>query len=338
MKVPALLQRLPLTRKIRHLAAVLAHQNQTQVRDDPLFDAHTGETSSHGVRIRYYEYGPADAEMTVVFVHGFTLAATSFFLQVDYLRETWPDVRILLLDLRGHGQSEKIRPADCLIDHAADDVLAVLDARPAAGRILMLGHSLGCPVALAVLRRAPDTLRGQVAGMIHVAGAVDVMARRGLTQILNTSAVEALFVAYRSRPASVLRLRRRLGKLVPTVLELFFFFRHTPDALIEFHAGLIADTPTETILGFAAELRGHQEFDALDHLAGLPGYILVGDKDFVTPISQSRLLHSLWPGSRIQIAPNAAHMLPVEAPGIVSAALDRQLLQLRPGRPRDDAQ
>lgn len=321
-------------KEIRHFRAIIHRHRHAEARKHYLTDAQVGSVESHGTPITYYEYGPADADVTVVFVHGFTLAAESFFPQVEFLRSHWPEVRILLVDLRGHGKSGRVSRDDCRLDYAADDVLAALAERPAAGQIILLGHSLGSPVSLAVLRRAPSDVLASITGVIQVSGAVDVMARRGIARILNSAPIGALFSTFRRRPSSVLRLRERVTALIPPTLEMFFFIRHTPDELIDFHAGLIADTPTETIVGFGERLRVHQEFEAMDELADKLGFILVGDKDFVTPISQSRLLHERWPKAKIQVAPNAGHMLPLEAPGIVCAALDRLLTQLLPDQDR----
>lgn len=312
---------------LRRARALFDHTRHA-ARGHQLQDAHTGTVTSHGAEIRYYEYGPRSAEMTVVFVHGFTLAAEAFFPQVNYLRRTWPNTRLVLLDLRGHGQSSHVSPDDCRIDYAADDVLAVLHERPAAGRIIILGHSLGSPVSLAALRRAPAAIYDSVAGVIQISGAVDVMSHRGVTKILNTAPVTALFNAYRRRPSSVLRLRERISALIPTALKLFFFIRHTSDELVDFHANLIARTPTASLIGFGERLRTNSEFESLDELADKPGYILVGDKDFITPVCQSRLLWQRWPKAHFQIAPHAGHMLPLEAPGYVCATLDRLLKEL----------
>jgi proline iminopeptidase len=42
-------------------------------------------------------------------------------------------------------------------------------------------------------------------------------------------------------------------------------------------------------------------------LRGLPGFIVQGRYDVVTPATTSHELHALWPDSRIDIVPDAGH-------------------------------
>ncbi|MDT7545401.1 MAG: hypothetical protein QOE99_1511 [Actinomycetota bacterium] len=75
--------------------------------------------------------------------------------------------RVLAMDLRGHGRglrtAERFRLADCADDAAA--VLAELDAAPA----LVVGYSMGGPVAQLLARRHPEA----VAGFVLCATALD---------------------------------------------------------------------------------------------------------------------------------------------------------------------
>ena len=75
--------------------------------------------------------------------------------------------RVLAMDLRGHGRglrtAERFRLADCADDAAA--VLAELDAAPA----LVVGYSMGGPVAQLLAQRHPEA----VAGFVLCATALD---------------------------------------------------------------------------------------------------------------------------------------------------------------------
>lgn len=287
-----------------------------------------GFTDSDGVRIAWYEYGPEDAETTVVLIHGYTLAAESFHLQTEYLRKRWPGVRLLLMDLRGHGMSDKPSAAQCSVDAAAHDVLRVLAERVHTGRVIVLGHSLGGPVSLAVLRRAPQGLYDRVAGVIQVSSAIEELAAAGLARILNTKIAHLVFDFLHSKPRGAWRLRERIAGLIAPVLAIGFFMRETDDELIEFHAALINETPTRTLVGFFDDLRVHQELAAAPRLQRLPGFVLVGQKDLVTPIAQSERIGREWPKAWRQMAHGAGHMLPLEAPKSVNAAVDRLLRHL----------
>lgn len=51
------------------------------------------------------------------------------------------------------------------------------------------------------------------------------------------------------------------------------------------------------------------------HLAGIPGVIVQGRYDVVTPTRSAYELHRQWPGSTLQIVPDAGHAM--TEPGIV---------------------
>lgn len=315
----------------RRLVALGHGRELSTNRKRYLTDARTGTVSTSGVRIAWYEYGPEGsdtAEMTVVLIHGFTLAAEAFHLQVDYLREHFPHVRVLLVDLRGHGASEFVAIEECTVDKAADDVIAVIKDRVSTSRITLLGHSLGGPVSLAALRRMPGDLRERVAGLIEVSTAVDELAAAGLARLVGTGSAERMVARLMHAPDRTHNLRRLLRGWVAPVLSIAFFMRETDDELIDFHAALISETPNDTLFGFFDDLQEHEERSAAPLLQDLPGYVLVGEKDYVTPQSQAQRLLELWPNARYQVAHDAGHMLPLEAPGIVNAALGRLLGEL----------
>ena len=68
-------------------------------------------TTPDGVPLAVREAGPRDAEVTMVFVHGFCLRMGAFHFQRMRLAEQWgPGVRMVFYDQRGHGGPAKPRP------------------------------------------------------------------------------------------------------------------------------------------------------------------------------------------------------------------------------------
>lgn len=104
----------------------------------------TGTVENGDVNVRYYDRGPEDAELTVLYVHGFNISSESFYMQVAEL-DALP-VRQVLLDYRGHGRTTFVHPEQCTIDDAADDVYAVVERLGLRGPLIIVGHSLGGPV------------------------------------------------------------------------------------------------------------------------------------------------------------------------------------------------
>jgi pimeloyl-ACP methyl ester carboxylesterase len=90
--------------------------------------------------------GPADADV-VAFVHGAPDTSRSFAPVVERLS----GVRALTYDRRGWGRSVDVTPPAVSLDDHVDDLLALLDGRPAT----IVGHSFGCCVALLASIRRP---------------------------------------------------------------------------------------------------------------------------------------------------------------------------------------
>lgn len=99
-------------------------------------------------------HDPGGDAATVVLVHG-SLDRSAAFARVQRHLE---DLRVLRYDRRGYGRSLATGPA-ATFDVQVDDLCAVLDGGPA----VVVGHSLGGVIALALAQRAPELVRAVVA-------------------------------------------------------------------------------------------------------------------------------------------------------------------------------
>lgn len=288
----------------------------------------------HGtdIPLHWYEVGPNRdwaaetgdaAPLTIVFIHGFTLGADSWYRQFRGLRKKLPGVRLLTLDLRGHGKTGAVPPSLCSTDTAAEDVLAVVAERAPAGKLILAGHSLGGQIAFAALRRAPEDVRHRIAGLVLVSTAIDRFAANGVPELLNLRIVSLLAGLLKASPKRVRRLRDKIAGLIAPALAIAVFSRPTNRRVIDLHAYMINETPLDTYLGFLDDLRGHDEYDAVPYLSGVPGVVLVGDNDDVTAREQAGKIIDAWPGAELVEVANAGHMLPLEAPKEVNAAIVR---------------
>lgn len=280
---------------------------------------------SGGIPIQTYVLGPEDAEATVVFIHGFTLAAEVYYMQVDYVRQHFPQVKNLLIDARGHGRTGQVAPELCTIAGTADDVLAAIDEYAPEGPLLLVGHSLGGLTALNLVKRADAALRERIKGVILVAASIDSLSAQGLPQILASPLAEKVRDVTEAAPDDVEKFRHYAAQFVAPALSTAVFKRPSNDHVVEFHAAMIHETPLETFVGFFDDLQDHDEVDAAAAMAGMKGYVLAGERDDVTPLSQSERIRELWPDAKFQIAEGAGHMLPLEAPGILNNAIHNLL-------------
>lgn len=103
--------------------------------------------------------GP-DGAPTVVLLHGWLASGgLNWFQAFDSLGDRY---RVLAPDHRGHGRGIKSRRRFRL-DDCADDVAALLEQLD-AGPAIVVGYSLGGPVAQLLWRRHPELVQGLVLG------------------------------------------------------------------------------------------------------------------------------------------------------------------------------
>ncbi|UVK53546.1 alpha/beta hydrolase [Mesorhizobium sp. AR02] len=109
--------------------------------------------NSGGLEIAYVEI--SGAEPALVLVHGFTDTSRSFSLLAPYLAGR----RLIMPDLRGHGASPAGKGFG--IDDFADDIAGLIQHLQ-LDRPVVIGHSLGAMVAIALAARNNDLIGGLV--------------------------------------------------------------------------------------------------------------------------------------------------------------------------------
>lgn len=111
--------------------------------------------SRDGVNLYYEEAGSGPA---MIFVHGWCCDHTHFERQVEHFS---PRYRVLSVDLRGHGLSDK-PVEDYTMPLFADDV-AYVCGELGVERVVAVGHSMGGNVIAALAARHPALVRAGVA-------------------------------------------------------------------------------------------------------------------------------------------------------------------------------
>jgi pimeloyl-ACP methyl ester carboxylesterase len=113
--------------------------------------------SADGTKIAYESVGKGDTAL--VFIHGWSCDRSYWKPQPPAFAG---DYRVVTLDLAGHGASA-VRPRDWSIAAFGEDVAAVVRALPER-RVILVGHSMGGPVAVEAARLSP----GRVIGLVGV--------------------------------------------------------------------------------------------------------------------------------------------------------------------------
>ena len=96
------------------------------------------------VRLSAIDVSPDHPQRTFVFVHGFGGQAEQWHFQLqNFLIEN----RVIALDLRGHGLSDK-PSRGYEMDHILADLESALDVLKVKGKIVLIGHSFGGAIAI----------------------------------------------------------------------------------------------------------------------------------------------------------------------------------------------
>jgi pimeloyl-ACP methyl ester carboxylesterase len=135
-----------------------------------------------GVRIHYQVEGEGPA---LVLQHGFTESVVDWY-ESGYVERLRSDYRLILIDARGHGASDKPHdPEAYVLNQRVSDVVAVLDALDIA-KALFWGYSMGGWIGFGIAKYAQERTHALVIGGQHPyarsMGSLRRMVQRGLAQ------------------------------------------------------------------------------------------------------------------------------------------------------------
>jgi pimeloyl-ACP methyl ester carboxylesterase len=139
------------------LVTILSCQKRTEIQFVSTAVVVDSVASADGVMIHYDVRGRG--EPALVFIHGWCCDRSYWKAQVDTFAQRY---RVVTLDLAGHGESGLSR-REWTIPAFGADVKAVVE-KLGLERIILIGHSMGGPVALDAARQMP----GRIIGLIGV--------------------------------------------------------------------------------------------------------------------------------------------------------------------------
>lgn len=193
------------------------------------------------------------------------------------------------------------------MDDMAEDGLRLLDALKIETAAVG-GVSMGGYVAMALTRMNPGRVRGLL--LIDTQSTPDDEAARQrrevVAQEVERTGTEALVTSMLPKlfhPSTSLETQERLQKLMRA----------------------------QSAVGVAAAARGmalrSDSKDVLSRYAGSCS-IVVGEQDFITPVSKAELMHQLVGGSTLDIISGAGHLPHLEQPEVFAAAVQRFIARM----------
>jgi len=278
-----------------------------------------------GVSLAVQSVGQGPA---VLVANGIAITAPALDYLVGHLRDRY---RVILWDYRGTGQSRlPTAYGDVSMQQHARDGLAVLRGL-GVERAAVLGWSMGVPVALELLRNAPD----RVTGLGALFGAAARPFRGKVPTLVSDAVLAGLLLS--ERAPSPLHWILRLGKAVPPLAWLVcstirFVGTHTPPAMFQRCVRNAADAERQAYLRMLAHLIEHDARDVLP-LVRCPMLVVGGSDDWVVAPEACEETARLAPAARLVLLEATSHFGVMEHGPKLWEPLDELLeLSFRPGR------
>lgn len=295
---------------------------------DQPFDREQIVTAADGTELHVEIVEPKTAgdKPTIVFVHGFALDMGTFYFQRKLLTEQG-EHRLVFYDQPGHGRSSRLKSGDYDIAALGKSLAAVLDATVPDGHIILVGHSMGGMTIMAFAEQYPEWFGERVTGVVLMstsAGLID-KTKLGLPSLV--ARASAPFFPLWGKAAhlggnSIDRARVVSSDLAWLLTRRYGFGEPKPSpSLVTFVETMNSKTSVETLTKYLHTLYTHNRFPALSALRGVPVLVIVGTKDYLTPVTHSEEILKHLPEAELVKVDNSGHVVMLEKSGEVDAAL-----------------
>ncbi|MQA26381.1 MAG: alpha/beta fold hydrolase [Micromonosporaceae bacterium] len=291
--------------------------------------AATAQTAD-GVDLHVTVSDPPDAQVAVVYLHGWCLSSEIYRYQRAALTDLGVPARVVTYDMRGHGRSGKAPRGSTTIAQLASDLRVILDEFCDDLPAILVGHSMGAMTIMALAEVNPRLFSAErVAGVIFAntaagdLGAVTLGLPRALAGVTKSMLMRELtrrHNAHLRRGDGPVRLRVSDAAIARHIL----FGRGAAREDVRLGRRLICTAHPGVVEGFFADLLLHNRHEALARLAEVPVRVLAGGRDRLTPVGHSRRIAKALPNARLVVYPGAGHMIPLER----SDELAREIAQL----------
>jgi pimeloyl-ACP methyl ester carboxylesterase len=270
------------------------------------------------------------ADLTLVASHGFALNLDSWHFQRRALSGA---TRAVWWDQRGHGRSNQGAAGSHTIPRLGADLKAVIDTVAPDGPLLLLGHSMGGMTVMSAAEQYPE-IADRVIGVVLLSTSsgqmsdVNLGLPSPLVRLGRRVAPSLVRRAAALDPATPLRRLIVESDLTHLLTRWYSFASPVPPGVVEVVQRMVTATPLEVIAEFLDEFDRFDGAPGLAALRGRPAEVLVGADDLLTPPPHSEAIAGQLPGARFHLVPDAGHLLQLEDPTAVTAAI-RDLLARR---------
>ena len=271
---------------------------------------------ANGLRFHYREWGDIRTRQAVVMLHGY--AETS-----DVWNDTVPDLarefRVIAIDQRGHGQSDRATDRDYTRATQMEDLEAIIESLGLRS-VTLIGHSMGGANAICYAAEHPE----MVTALVVIETAPEVL-RSGIETIRRLLATGASFASLEDaveafREFFPYATTEQIERRVRASLKI------NDDGAYVWHFDPILRDPTSRPPDpDPGQRRLSDLWDGVDRVQ-CPTMIVRGaETDMLTPEAIQRL-HRRISGSRVSLIEDAGHSVPTDQPSALSLNI-REFLQ-----------
>jgi pimeloyl-ACP methyl ester carboxylesterase len=295
---------------------------------DQPYDEELTVTAADGtdLHVEIVEPKQPSGKPTIVFVHGFALDMGTFYFQRQVLAERG-DQRLVFYDQPGHGRSGKLKSGDYDIEALGKSLAAVLNAAVPDGHIILVGHSMGGMTIMAFAEQYPEWFGSRVMGVVMIstsAGLID-KTKLGLPTLVARASAPFFPVwggAARVGGGVIDRARATSSDLAWLLTRRYGFGDDRPSAsLVTFVEHMNSKTSVETLTKYLRTLYTHNRFPALSALRGVPVLVIVGTRDYLTPVTHSEEILRHLPDAELVKIDNSGHAVMLEKADQVNASI-----------------
>ncbi|HEV7955862.1 MAG: alpha/beta hydrolase [Microbacteriaceae bacterium] len=269
---------------------------------------------------RYWTYGAADAEVTIVIAHGYRGEHHG----IEPIIAQLPGIRFIGPDLPGFGESTPLTEAPHSIGGYAAWLKEFVDAIGLTGRAIILGHSFGSIVSSSAVADGLETpalilvnpiaisgLKGprQIATKVTVAY-YDLASRlpeKWGARLLNN------WLIVRLMSVSLMKTKdKALRRWINNEHHTFFSRFANRDVVVE---------------GFKASIS--TDVSAFAERITVPTLLVAASLDDITPVSAQHELARRMPNATLHVFENVGHLIHYEVPARAAEAITSFLEEIR---------
>lgn len=236
----------------------------------------------NGKQISYWtaRKGLVEGKETVLFIHGAGGGQYTWSYQKGFFEREFNPV---IIELPGHGESGGEGEEE--VGKYAEQVYAFLKAL-GLQNVFLVGHSMGGAIAQTLALTHAELIKGIV--------------------LVGTGARLKVF------PMIFDGIKNDFEETVRKINQ-FAFSRRVQTDLIEKGVSSMLQCRPEVVYG---DFLACDRFDLMNEVEKIvrPALILCGDDDQLTPLKYSEFLNSRIKGSKLEVLPNAGHMVMMEVP------------------------